>query len=138
MMFNTNVIGLINMTQAVLPIMQQKGKTGEGDIINIGSIAGRDPYPGGSIYCASKAAVRTFIDALRRELIATKIRIIVIDPGQVETVSVSTPLSQSQRKLKVAFLTGVLTHPFQRRQIKSGCSLCVGASTYTFRFTNSY
>ena len=85
-MFSTNVTGLIHMTQAILPIFKKRGNGGQGDIINIGSIAGREGYPGGSIYCASKAAVRTFTDALRRELIATRIRIIEIDPGQVETV----------------------------------------------------
>ncbi|MCJ1463480.1 hypothetical protein MMC07_002088 [Pseudocyphellaria aurata] len=84
-MLSTNVTGLINMTQAVLPIFKQRDDGGRGDIINIGSIAGREPYPGGSIYCASKAAVRSFTDAIRRELIATRIRIIEIDPGQVET-----------------------------------------------------
>ncbi|PYI28463.1 oxidoreductase [Aspergillus indologenus CBS 114.80] len=84
-MFSTNVTGLINMTQAILPIFQKRSDGGRGDIINIGSIAGREPYPGGSIYCATKAAVRSFTDALRKELIATRIRIIEIDPGQVET-----------------------------------------------------
>ncbi|KAF7193921.1 NADP-dependent 3-hydroxy acid dehydrogenase [Pseudocercospora fuligena] len=83
--FETNVTGLINMTQAVLKVFKQKGESGQGDIINIGSIAGREPYPGGSIYCATKAAVRSFTDAMRKELIATRIRIIEIDPGQVET-----------------------------------------------------
>lgn len=87
-MFSTNVMGLINMTQAILPIMKRRGESGTGDIINIGSIAGREGYPGGSIYCATKAAVRTFTDALRRELIASRIRVISVDPGQVETVSV--------------------------------------------------
>ena len=86
-MFATNVTGLINMTQAVLPIYKKRADGGRGDIINIGSIAGREGYPGGSIYCATKAAVRTFTDALRRELIATRIRIMEVDPGQVETVS---------------------------------------------------
>ncbi|CAF9917110.1 MAG: hypothetical protein HETSPECPRED_003134 [Heterodermia speciosa] len=85
-MFSTNVTGLIHMTQAILPIFKKREDGGRGDIINIGSIAGREGYPGGSIYCASKAAVRTFTDALRRELIATKIRVMEIDPGQVETV----------------------------------------------------
>lgn len=89
-MFATNVTGLINVTQAVLPILQARGESGSGDIINIGSIAGREPYPGGSIYCATKAAVRSFTDALRKELIATKIRVIGIDPGQVETVRSAT------------------------------------------------
>ncbi len=85
-MFSTNVTGLINMTQAVMPIMKKRDEGGRGDIINIGSIAGREGYPGGSIYCATKAAVRTFTDSLRRELIATRIRVIEVDPGQVETV----------------------------------------------------
>jgi len=86
-MFATNVTGLVNMTQTVLDIYKKRPEGGAGDIINIGSIAGREGYPGGSIYCATKAAVRTFTDALRKELIATRIRVIEIDPGQVETVS---------------------------------------------------
>lgn len=90
-MFATNVTGLINMTQAVMPIMKKRDEGGRGDIINIGSIAGREGYPGGSIYCATKAAVRTFTDSLRRELIATRIRVIEVDPGQVETVSSIRP-----------------------------------------------
>lgn len=85
-MFATNVTGLINMTQEVMKIMKKRPDGGAGDIINIGSIAGREGYPGGSIYCATKAAVRTFTDSLRRELIATRIRVMEVDPGQVETV----------------------------------------------------
>jgi 3-hydroxy acid dehydrogenase/malonic semialdehyde reductase len=90
-MFNTNVNGLIHMTQAVLPIFKKRPEGGRGDIINIGSIAGREPYPGGGIYCATKAAVRSFTEAMRKELIATRIRIIEIDPGQVETVRMFIP-----------------------------------------------
>ena len=85
-MISTNVTGLINMTQAIMPIFKKRDDGGRGDIINIGSIAGREGYPGGSIYCATKAAVRTFTDALRRELIATRVRVMEVDPGQVETV----------------------------------------------------
>lgn len=85
-MFSTNVTGLINMTQAVLPTFKKRADGGKGDIINIGSIAGREPYAGGSIYCSSKAAVKAFTDSLRKELVATRIRIIEVDPGQVETV----------------------------------------------------
>ena len=85
-MFATNVSGLINMTQAVLPIFKKRAEGGKGDIINIGSIAGREPYAGGSIYCSTKAAVKSFTEALRKELIATRIRVIEVDPGQVETV----------------------------------------------------
>jgi 3-hydroxy acid dehydrogenase/malonic semialdehyde reductase len=58
---------------------------GAGDIINLGSIAGREPYVGGGIYCATKAAVRSFTDSLRKELIAKRVRVISVDPGQVET-----------------------------------------------------
>ncbi|KAK7221997.1 hypothetical protein V2G26_010000 [Clonostachys chloroleuca] len=84
-MFATNVTGLINMTQAILPIFLKRPNGGQGDIINISSIAGREPYPGGSIYCASKAAVKSFTDSLRKELIASRVRVISVDPGQVET-----------------------------------------------------
>lgn len=86
-MFSTNVTGLISMTQAILPIFKKRADGGRGDIINIGSIAGREPYIGGSIYCSTKAAVKSFTEALRKELISTRIRVIEIDPGQVETVS---------------------------------------------------
>ena len=85
-MISTNVTGLINVTQAIMPIFKKRADGGKGDIINIGSIAGREGYVGGSIYCATKAAVRSFSDALRKELISTRIRVIEIDPGQVETV----------------------------------------------------
>lgn len=85
-MFSTNVTGLINMTQAILPIFKKRGDGGHGDIINIGSIAGREPYTSGSIYCSTKAAVKSFTEAMRKELISTRIRVIEIDPGQVETV----------------------------------------------------
>ena len=81
-MFQTNVLGLITVTQAVLPIMKQKNS---GTIVNMGSIAGRDPYPGGSIYCATKSSVKFFSHSLRKELIDTKIRVLEVDPGAVET-----------------------------------------------------
>ncbi|WPK24252.1 hypothetical protein PUMCH_001519 [Australozyma saopauloensis] len=81
-MFDTNVLALITLTQEILPIFKAKDS---GDIINLGSIAGRDPYPGGGIYCPTKAAVKSFSHALRKELINTKIRVIEVDPGNVET-----------------------------------------------------
>ncbi|ODV96186.1 hypothetical protein PACTADRAFT_75356 [Pachysolen tannophilus NRRL Y-2460] len=81
-MFQTNVLGLINLTQLVLKGMKQRNR---GDIVNLGSVAGRDGYPGGSIYCATKSALRAFTQSLRKELINTKIRVIEIDPGNVET-----------------------------------------------------
>jgi len=56
-----------------------------GHIINIGSVAGREPYAGGSIYCATKYAVRAFTGALLRELVETQLRVTEIQPGMVET-----------------------------------------------------
>ncbi|KAF8251616.1 NAD(P)-binding protein [Wilcoxina mikolae CBS 423.85] len=82
-MMGTNVLGLINLTQQIVKLYHSRG--GKGDIINIGSIAGREAYAGGAIYCATKAAVRSFTDSLRKELVATRIRVMEIDPGQVET-----------------------------------------------------
>ncbi|KAH7079556.1 hypothetical protein FB567DRAFT_595549 [Paraphoma chrysanthemicola] len=81
----TNITGVINMTQAILPIFKKRPDGGKGDIIFLGSIAGREPYAGGTIYCSSKAAVRAFSDALRKELINTRIRVMTVDPGQVLT-----------------------------------------------------
>lgn len=81
-MFNTNVRGNIAMVQHVLPLFKKKNL---GDIVQLGSIAGREPYPGGSIYCATKHALRAFTSAMRKELINTKIRIIEVQPGNVET-----------------------------------------------------
>lgn len=81
-MIDTNVLALINITQAVLPIFRAKNS---GDIVNLGSIAGREAYPTGAIYCASKHAVRAFTQSLRKELVNTNIRVIEIAPGNVET-----------------------------------------------------
>ncbi len=81
-MFDTNVKGNIAIVQHVLPLFKKKNA---GDIVQLGSVAGREPYPGGSIYCATKHALRAFTSALRKELIDTKIRIIEIQPGNVET-----------------------------------------------------
>jgi 3-hydroxy acid dehydrogenase/malonic semialdehyde reductase len=81
-MFHTNVLGLIQLTQSIVPGMRARGR---GDILNIGSIAGLDPYAGGSVYCATKAAVNSFTHSLRKELIDTPIRVLEVQPGAVET-----------------------------------------------------
>ncbi|AWU73984.1 hypothetical protein CAS74_001782 [Pichia kudriavzevii] len=81
-MFQTNVLGMIQLTQLVVQQMKERNS---GDIVQLGSVAGRNPYPGGGIYCASKAALRSFTHVLREELINTKIRVIEIEPGNVAT-----------------------------------------------------
>ncbi|KAK6387401.1 hypothetical protein LTS17_000669 [Exophiala oligosperma] len=103
-MFATNVTGLINMTQAILPgMLKRNNGDGEGDIINIGSIAGREPYVGGGIYCATKAAVRSFTESLQRELVSKRIRVIGIDPGQVETEFSLVRFNGDQGKAKAVY-----------------------------------
>lgn len=132
--FDTNIIGLIHVTQAVLPGMLRKGECGRGDIICLGSIAGQDPYPGGSIYCATKSAIRRFSEALRKELIATRIRVIQIDPGQVETVS--GIISEGKRKLIFVGIFGCAVSRRQgqsRRSIRVRCISSPFCSTCTYR-----
>ncbi|KAI8361325.1 hypothetical protein B0O80DRAFT_380551 [Mortierella sp. GBAus27b] len=81
-MIDTNVKGLVHVTQSVLPGMRARDK---GHIINIGSVAGLQAYANGSIYCASKAAVSSITKALLHETVDTAIRVSQIDPGMVET-----------------------------------------------------
>ncbi|KAK0459707.1 uncharacterized protein EV420DRAFT_285040 [Desarmillaria tabescens] len=81
-MFSTNVFGLISMTQLLIKDFKAKKA---GHVINLGSIAGLEPYAGGSIYTATKHAVRAFTGSMRRELVNTPIRVTEIQPGMVET-----------------------------------------------------
>jgi len=81
-MFATNVLGLISVTQLFVKHFRAKNS---GHIINLGSVAGREPYAGGGIYCATKHAVKSFTGSLIRELVDTKIRISEVQPGMVET-----------------------------------------------------
>ncbi|MCS7155773.1 MAG: SDR family NAD(P)-dependent oxidoreductase [Bacteroidota bacterium] len=81
-MWQTNVAGVIRLTQAVLPHMLRQGR---GHIVMLGSIAGWEAYEGGSIYCATKFALRALTQSLRQELLGTPIRLTSIDPGMVET-----------------------------------------------------
>ncbi|KAJ3370834.1 hypothetical protein GGF31_003862 [Allomyces arbusculus] len=81
-MFDTNVKGLLNVTQAIVPAMKQRGK---GHIINIGSVAGKQAYAGGSIYCATKHAVEAMSQALTQELVNTPLRVTLVAPGLVQT-----------------------------------------------------
>lgn len=81
-MIDTNIRGLLAMTRLVVPGMVERGR---GHIINIGSIAGDAAYPGGSVYCATKAAVKALSDGLRIDLVDTPLRVTNIKPGMVET-----------------------------------------------------
>ena len=81
-MIETNITALLMMTRLVVPAMVKRGK---GHIINIDSVAGDAAYPGGSVYCATKAAVKTLSDGLRMDLAPTPLRVTNIKPGLVET-----------------------------------------------------
>ena len=79
-MISTNVRGLVHVTRAVLPGMVERGT---GHVINIGSIAGTYPYPGGNVYGATKAFVHQFSLNLRADLHGTGVRVTNVEPGMV-------------------------------------------------------
>jgi 3-hydroxy acid dehydrogenase/malonic semialdehyde reductase len=81
-MMQTNVLGVLRMTRAVLPLMVNNPGS---IILNIGSIAGRVAYEGGAAYCGAKAAELKITQALRLELGGTGVRVGTIDPGMAET-----------------------------------------------------
>ncbi len=81
-MIETNVRGLLNVTR---PVTRRMVERGSGHVINIGSIAGHEAYPGGAVYCATKAAVSKITQGLRMDLLGTGVRVSTVDPGMVET-----------------------------------------------------
>jgi 3-hydroxy acid dehydrogenase / malonic semialdehyde reductase len=81
-MFQSNVLGLLRVTRAILPLLREAPGA---YIINVGSVAGRTAYEGGAAYCAAKAGELSITKALRLELNGTGIRVGTIDPGLAET-----------------------------------------------------
>jgi 3-hydroxy acid dehydrogenase/malonic semialdehyde reductase len=81
-MIDTNIKGLLYVTRSVVPGMVARG---QGHVVNIGSIAARQTYPGGSVYCATKAAVKSLSEGLKMDLLGTPVRVTNIEPGLVET-----------------------------------------------------
>lgn len=77
---DTNVTGLLTLTREIIPFMKARKS---GHIINLGSVAGDTPYRGGTVYCASKAAVHMITDCLRMDLGGTGIRVSTVAPGRV-------------------------------------------------------
>ena len=81
-MIDTNIKGLLYITKAVSAQMKNRNR---GDIINMGSIAGEVAYPGGNVYCATKAAVHMLTEAMNSDFFGTNIRVGTIAPGAVDT-----------------------------------------------------
>jgi 3-hydroxy acid dehydrogenase/malonic semialdehyde reductase len=81
-MLDTNVKGALSVIRAVVPGMIERR---HGHVVNIGSIAGRETYPTGAVYCASKAALDSITKGLRMDVIGSGIRVSTVDPGLVET-----------------------------------------------------
>ena len=81
-MIETNCTGLVTVTRAVLPGMVERDR---GHVVNVGSVAGTYPYPGGNVYGATKAFVRQFTLNLRADLLGTAVRATSIEPGMAET-----------------------------------------------------
>ena len=77
----TNLTGVFNCSKAAIPYLRQRG----GWIVNISSLASKNPFPGGAAYCASKAAVNAFSEALMQELRYDNIRVTYVLPGSVAT-----------------------------------------------------
>ncbi|MFT4045337.1 MAG: SDR family oxidoreductase [Solimonas sp.] len=81
-MVDTNIKGLMYMTRAVTPGMVERGR---GHVINLGSVAGEWPYPGGNVYGGTKAFVRQFSLNLRADLVGRGVRVSNVEPGMAET-----------------------------------------------------
>ena len=81
-MIDVNIKGLLYVSRAVIPGMVKRGR---GHVINIGSIAGHEVYPGGNVYCATKSAVDALSKGMRLDLSGMGLRVSLVTPGMVET-----------------------------------------------------
>jgi 3-oxoacyl-[acyl-carrier protein] reductase len=94
---DTNITGVFNCCRAAIPHMRRRGG---GWIINISSLAGSNPFAGGASYCASKAALDAFSEALMQEIRQDGIRVGYVKAGSVNTDFMGTPDQQNDWKLR--------------------------------------
>lgn len=97
---DTNIKSVVYMNRFIVEGMVRRGS---GHIINIGSISSRTTYSGGSVYCATKFAVRGLTDTLRMDLQGTSIRVTLVDPGMVKTAFFDNRLQGDRHKVDALF-----------------------------------
>lgn len=97
---DTNVKALFAVTKLILPSMLARNS---GDIVNLGSVAGLQTYPGGSVYCASKFAVHAISQAWRQDFLGKDIRVIEICPGMAETEFSVVRFKGDEKKAKATY-----------------------------------
>lgn len=98
-MMNTNVNGLLYISRALLPFI----KKSKGHIINLGSVAGKEVYENGNVYCASKYAVDAISQGMRIDLLKHNIKVTSINPGAVETEFSIVRFKGDEKKAEAAY-----------------------------------
>lgn len=99
-MIDTNIKGLLYVTRAIVPQMVERKS---GHVINLGSVAGRDAYAKGSVYCATKHAELAITRSLRADVLEAGIRVSTIDPGMVETNFSNIRFHGDEEKAKAVY-----------------------------------
>lgn len=117
-MIDMNIRGLVHMARHILPRMVTAKR---GHIINIGSTAGNWPYPGGHVYCASKAFVRQFSLAIRADLQGTNVRVTNVEPGMVETQFSLARFKGDEARAKAVYAN---TNPLKPEDIAEAVVWC--------------
>ena len=98
-MIDTNINGLLYMSRALMPLI----KKSKGQIINIGSVAGKEVYENGNVYCATKFAADALTKAMRIDLLKYGIKVTAVNPGAVETEFSVVRFKGDEQKAKAAY-----------------------------------
>lgn len=114
--FETNVFGLVRLTQLVLPAMRRQGR---GTIVNIGSIAGKVTFPGGAFYHATKHSIEAISDALRLEVRPFGVHVVLIEPGLIRTQYAATLASRMDGVHMLDDETERIYAPFNDAMVKT-------------------
>ena len=118
-MIDTNIKGMLYATDALLPGMVERNR---GHIVNLGSIAGSYPYPGGNVYGATKAFLKQFSLNLRADLLGKNIRVTNIEPGMVETEFSMVRFHGNQEKAENVYKN---TTPLTAEDIAESIECCI-------------